>query len=71
MFVSVQHLNYAWVEKIYYKKKEGENETDRQTNRQMDGWTDERENINESLFIYGYISRLRYYYMYLIIRLVN
>lgn len=53
MFVSVQHLNYAWVEKIYYKKKEGENETDRQTNRQMDGWTDERENINESLFIYG------------------
>lgn len=52
MFISVQHLNYAWVEKIYYKKK-GENERDRQTDRQMDGWTDERENINESLFIYG------------------
>lgn len=47
MFISVQHLNYAWVEKIYYKKK-GENERDRQTDR----WTDERENINESLFIY-------------------
>lgn len=38
MFVSVQHLNYAWVEKIYYKKKEGENE--RQTDRQTDRWTD-------------------------------
>lgn len=50
MFISVQHLNYAWVEKIYYKKK-GENERDRQTD--TDRWTDERENINESLFIYG------------------
>lgn len=49
MFISVQHLNYAWVEKIYFKKKERMRETE----RQMDGWTDERENINKSLFIYG------------------
>lgn len=42
---------HGWRKSII--KKKGENETDRQTNRQMDGWTDERENINESLFIYG------------------
>lgn len=47
MFISVQHLNYAWVEKIYYyNKKKGENERDRQTDRWTDGQMRERILMN-------------------------